>query len=204
MQSLKLFQAVVAVALLQTAACDDLDYEPMSFTVSGSEIIARGVIDGSTLNRFLDVSEANSNLSVLVLEQVDGSADDVANLELSRVVRAAGFTTVVPSNGLVASGGTDLFLAGATRTLENGACVGVHSWSGGDIEGHALSRNDPEHRKYLSYYQEMGTDPEFYWFTLEAAPANGMHWMTASEASRFNMASSPVTQLGPTDTCDER
>ena len=202
---MRLFSTTLVLASLQLAtACAEADYVAMSFAVEGSEFIASGVIDGSTLDRFEEVSQENPEISVLVLQQVDGSADDVANLAFSKKVRAGGFTTIVPSDGLVASGGTDLFLAGSERILEDGACVGVHSWSGGDEEGSDLPRNHPEHAKYLDYYREMGIDPAFYWFTLKAAAAESMHWMSATEANTYDVANVAPATLGEASICNER
>ncbi len=188
----------------QNSGSNTLDYSPMAFSVQGTEIVARGTIDGTTLGRFIDVSERNPAVRTLVLQFVDGSVDDVANLVFSRRVRDAGFTTVVPANGMVASGGTDLFLAGKNRILEAGACIGVHSWSDGINEGKDVPQSDPQHQMYLRYYREMGVDENFYWFTLEAAPAQGLHWMNAGEAETYGMSTQQVRLLGTAGVCWDR
>ena len=33
----------------------------------------------------------------------------------------------------------------------------------------------------------MDIPEDFYWFTLEAAPAEGMHWMTEAEMARYRV-----------------
>ncbi len=187
-----------------------LDYEPVQFQVEGKELLASGVIDASTLVRFREVVAAHEGLERLVLLWVPGSADDEANLELARRVRALGLATEVPPGGLVASGGTDLFLAGRERYLAPEACVGVHSWGDGDgLEGADLPRNHPDHEPYLRYYEDIGIDPAFYWFTLEAAGADSIHWMSPGEQNRFGMTTSDEhAQNGRTwpgqSACDER
>jgi hypothetical protein len=180
------------------------DYEPVEFFAQGREIIAVGDIDGEALDIFLDVVEDNPQVDTLVLEWIGGSVDDAANLELSRAVRALGLATLVPADGLVASGGTDLFLAGRTRILEPGACVGVHSWAGDGIEGRDLPRDAREHAPYLHYYAEMGVAKDFYWFTLDAASAEDMHWMTATEAANFGLATQLQGSLGRAASCNRR
>lgn len=178
-----------------------LDYDPVTFTVDGDRIIATGVIDETALAAFDDVTTANPQAKTLVLQQIDGSVDDEANLKLARMVRDAGFNTVVPAGGLVASGGTDLFLAGVDRTLAAGACVGVHSWAADGYEATDIPRDDPEHDPYIRYFTAMGIPTAFYWYTLDAAPASGMHWMTEEEAEEFRLVPD-APELGTAAVCN--
>ncbi len=192
-----------AVSLV--CGCSELDYAPMTFSSDGTHIVAVGDIDGGTAGRFRQIRAAHPEARTLVLEYVGGSVNDQANLRFSRQVRSAGFKTVVPSGGLVASGGTDLFLAGVERTLQAGACVGVHSWSGGDgREGRFVPTDDPEHAEYVAFYQDLGIDPAFYWYTLAAAPSDGMHWMTLGEARRFGLTTEASGPLAVRSQCEFR
>lgn len=184
-------------------ACAE-QYTPVSFVARGDQIIATGTIDHTTLTAFEDVTAQNPQSKTLVLQYIEGSVDDDANVVFSRVVHDEGFDTVVPSNGMVASGGTDLFLAGNRRILQPGACVGVHSWSGSGIVATDLPEDDPEHDRYLDYFQDIGVNEAFYWFTLDAAPAEGMHWMTGAEADRFDMTTRTAPALGSASVCDDR
>lgn len=115
-----------------------------------------------------------------------------------------GITTIVPSGGLVASGGTDLFLAGVQRIIEPGACIGVHSWAAEDFTATDIPRTSPEHDRYLDYYNDVGIDLAFYWFTLEAAPADDMHWMTAMEVGQYGVSTSPAPSLATDAVCNNR
>jgi len=198
------FVRIVAFwGLVACAACAD-EHTPLSFAVSGDEITASGEIDSNSLDLFEDIIGDHPNAKTLVLRYIGGSVDDEANMKFARVVRDMGMTTLVPSDGLVASGGTDLFLAGVDRVLEPGACVGVHSWAAEDFTATDLPRSDPEHDRYLSYYQDMQIDTAFYWFTLQAAPADGMHWMTTEEAGRYNVSTIQASSLGTQTLCDDR
>lgn len=180
------------------------DHTPLRFSISGNELIASGEVDAEALEVFEDITSDNPEVTTLVLRYIGGSVDDEANVELARLVRDMGLTTLVPSDGLVASGGTDLFLAGVDRVLEPGACVGVHTWAAEDFTATDLPRSDPEHDRYLSYYEDIGVNTDFYWFTLKAAPAEKMHWMTAAEAARFDLSTNRPTSLGTQSICDMR
>lgn len=152
----------------------------------GDLLFVRGVVDGGSRDQVYDALKDAPNVRVVVLTNVPGSADDEGNLELARMLRAAGMITYLPTQALVASGGTDLFLSGAQRILERGAMLGVHSWADTDgIAGGELPRDHREHQRYLEYYREMGIPEDFYWFTLQAAPPEGIHWMTEAELQEY-------------------
>lgn len=182
------------------------NYTPMQFETKGDTLIATGATDGTTMAQFQAAMQRNPNIHTLVLQNVSGSADDEANLQLGDAVRQAGLATVIPSDGLAASGGVDLFLAGVRRRLERGACVGVHGWSdsAGDVDAVQFPRDDPAHQAYLDYYARVGAQQAFYWFTLDAAPAAGMHWMTADEAQRYGIATQSAGLLSSESVCDQR
>ncbi|MBX2796707.1 MAG: hypothetical protein KTR31_03525 [Myxococcales bacterium] len=161
---------------------------PATFTVDGEVATMSGVIGSGTPDRVADLVAMYPEVRQITLQDVPGSRDDVANLEASRAVRAAGLATHVPADGVIASGGVDFFCAGNPRSAEAGALLGVHSWAtGGGIEGGDLPRDDPQHALYLDYYEEMGIHEDFYWFTLEAAPAAGIHWMTEDEIETYGL-----------------
>jgi hypothetical protein len=201
--SMRIYGFLALLGLVGSAACAQ-DHDPLRFVVSGDEIFAIGEIDSESLALFQQIAADHPSAKTLVLQYVGGSVDDAANVAFARVVRDMGLRTRVPSDGLIASGGTDLFLAGVDRVLETGACVGVHSWAAQDYTATDLPRSDPEHDRYLSYYADMQIDPDFYWFTVNAAPSDGMHWMTAAEAVRFETATQQITSLANQATCDKR
>lgn len=200
-----MYRTMLLLCLTATAAlADDFDHTPLEFSVSGDRIIAEGEIDAASLDAFEDLLDDHPDIRILELYYIGGSVDDEANLQFSRVIRRLGFTTIVPSDGLVASGGTDLFLAGSRRILESGACVGVHSWAAEDFTATDIPRSSSEHDRYLHYYEDIDIDPAFYWFTIEAAPAESLHWMTPAEVDRFGVATSAVSQLSSSNICENR
>lgn len=83
------------------------------------------------------------------------------------------------------SGAVELFLAGVTRTMEEGATFAVHSW----LDNHGREADDfapdhPAHRLYLDYYVEMGmSEPqarEFYAMT-NSVPHSEALWLKADD-----------------------
>lgn len=181
--------------LLGLGACAlPLSDPSLSLTPNGDHFVATGVIDHTTPRVVRQTLADHPDIRTIVLKYVPGSADDDANLAASRLLREAGVTTIVPAGGLVASGGTDMFLAGAQRRIGPGACLGVHSWGygWGSGQGRDLPRDDPEHQVYLEYYTDMGVDTEFYWYTLAVADADDIHYMTRAELGRFAMATAPL------------
>lgn len=182
--------ALAVVALLLSACALLFDYEPVSFSVSGDAAIMTGVIDGDIGEKLQTLLDEHPEINTIILHNVEGSVDDEANLEAARWVRERGLNTRIPGDGIVASGGTDFFLAGVKRTAAPGAMIGVHSWSGLIAEGARAPKDDPEHQKYLLYYKDMGIPAEFYWYTLRAAPSGGMHWMSVEEQRRYRVVTS--------------
>ncbi len=169
---------------------NEADYPevPVEFEVIGSQAIMYGYVDGTTPGRLDTLLQDNPQLETLVMPFVPGSVDDESNLQAARIVREAGLDTCIPSTGLIASGGVDFFVAGVRRSANEGAQVGVHSWAGfGGVEGSDFPKDSLEHQLYLLYYEEMGIPAEFYWFTLEPAPADSVHWMTVDEIAQYEL-----------------
>ena len=169
----------------EAAACFIVqDNEASMYGVIGSNI-------GTTVQQMLN---ANPGLNLITLQNVPGSEDDDANLPAARMIFNAGINTSVTATSMIASGGVDFFLAGVQRSVEPGAQIGVHSWafednSGRTVQGSDLPRNDPEHDRYINYYTDINMmDPSgFYFFTLNAAPASSIHYMTDEEIQRWSI-----------------
>lgn len=129
---------------------------------------------------------------------IGGSADDEINLYTGILMRDSGLNTKVSKNGSVFSGGTDLFAAGVKRTLEvmdpNKAIeqnqqIGVHSWSDGEKSAKDYPFTHEMHRMQATFTTKMLGDKgiPFYLFTLDAAPAEGEHFMTRQELEKYNL-----------------
>lgn len=169
----------------------DITHEEMSaFTVEGTTAHMSGVISNDTIRQVKKLIKDYPEVTLIQMVSVDGSIDDEANLVASRLVRDAGLNIHVAKDGHIASGGTDFFCAGVQRTAEEGAQIGVHSWAGDGVNNAALlPKDDTEHQKYIDYYKEMAMpDPEgFYFFTINAAQADGMHYMSRAELIQYGL-----------------
>lgn len=192
METIKRLTFALVIALGGCAA-----YPQIAAQKSGNDLILEGVIDGDTLGVLQAARQANPEATRLILKNIPGSVDDESSLtDLSQYIRGSGLVTVVPASGAVASGGTDMIVMGRQRIIEPGACVGVHTWGAGGLFGGEvgadLAKNDPSHDLYLRFYRAMEIPAEFYWFTLAAAGANDVHWMTEEEINRFALSTVPV------------
>ena len=161
-------------------------------------LFVEGTINSATHDDIKRLLDAHPDVQTLVFTNVPGSMDDEVNLEAGRLIRARGLTTYLPAKGSVASGGTDLFLAGSKRIVERGAQIGVHSWGtmeGGIfglfgatiVEGRDVPKDSPEHRRYLGYYRDLSIPERFYWYTLEAASLEDIHWMRKEEMADYGI-----------------
>ena len=155
----------------------------------------KGLIYSNTLKDIENVLDANPQITTLVMEDVGGSIDDETNLAASREIRKRNINTYLPEDGMVASGGTDMFLAGKERQVHPSAKLGVHSWSGNGEVAMDFPKDHKEHKIYLDYYIEMNIPTDFYWYTLDAAPADDIHWMTPEEIVTYNVVTNIQSEL---------
>lgn len=180
------------------------DNQLQAFTlkvISDTEITANGIVCSGSLSIFKQLIREYPNIKVIKMGVIYGSIDDEVNLKLGLRIHQLKLTTELSSDSIVASGGTDLFLAGYKRIIKKGAKIGVHSWSEGiddkAISGKALPVDDKAHKRYLHYYSKIDITPDFYWFTLHAKPngnamaieeGDDMHWMNEKEINQFGMS----------------
>ena len=144
-----------------------------------------GVTGPATPLQFQAMLRDFPELKRLELLECPGTDDDRANLATGRLIRAAGLETHVPADGSVRSGAVELFLAGATRSIEDGAEFAVHSWlDDRGMQADDYAADSPEHAYYLRYYREMGMDAEkaraFYDMT-NSVPHETALWLTAQD-----------------------
>ncbi|MBR9871660.1 MAG: hypothetical protein GYB26_11010 [Gammaproteobacteria bacterium] len=195
----KLLMLVPAlVAALALGACGGSSSnersEPVSehksplFSVRGDWAIMNGEITSKIVDQLNALVAENPQVRTIVMQNVPGSLDDEMNLKAGLRLRELGLNTYLPPGSQIASGGVDLFLAGKERIAAPNVLIGVHSWAGGGVtDASTLDRDHPGHKMFLDYYQALGIDPDFYWFTITAANADNIHWMSVDERQRFGI-----------------
>jgi hypothetical protein len=157
--------------------------------VVGDKALINGTLGTTTYIQINDLIQNNPEVKTLELQQIDGSNNDGINMHTGRLIRNAQLTTLIPKTGDVNSGGVDLFAAGFKREYVTGGKVGVHSWCcEKGKSAHLLSKDDPAHGAQLTYFREvLGKElgPEFYFFTINAAPADDIHIMSQDELIKY-------------------
>lgn len=148
-----------------------------------------GITDGASPAAFAAMLRDHPRLATLEMIDCPGTYDDRANLDLGRMIRHAGLATHVPANGSVRSGAVELFLAGATRRIDDGAEFAVHAWEDeAGLEATDFAADSPENRKYLAYYREMGMDAgqaEAFYAMTNSVPFERALWLDAAEMRRW-------------------
>lgn len=192
---------IVRIAKVSGLNCVESGVTPLTvlktfgiFTVMSDRqtVTMDGTISTRSLDSFRRLIQEFPLIKKINIKNCPGSMDDTANLQLSMLVHNKGINIHVLDDGEIASGGVDFFLAGRLRSLGARTKVGVHSWSSGDGAtatdfpvGHAF------HQPYINYYKNIGFTEEqakaFYYFTINAAPADGMWYMTPSQIEQYNI-----------------
>lgn len=184
-------------------------YGPFVVTGATSAAII-GPTDTSSPGWFDAMLRDFPDLAVLEMVEAPGTSNDIANLAVGRRIRAAGIATHVPRGGSVRSGAVELFLAGSTRTLEDGAQFAVHSW----LDNHGREAGDfaadhPANRLYIDYYVEMGMSEararEFYAMTNSVPHATALwlgsddmrYWLRPEAQERFAARRIAAADAGP-------
>ncbi len=151
-----------------------------------------GDITSSIVNDYNRMIAAYPNVDKINMKNCPGSADDTANLQVAEKVHEKGMGIHITDNSEIASGAVDFFVAGTQRTKGENVKIGVHAWGGEGAEsatdypvGHA------NHLPYINYYVSVGFTQQqaedFYYFTINAAPASGIHWMTEAEITQYDL-----------------
>lgn len=184
-----------------------VEYGPFR-VIDGRTVALLGETDARTPGQFARLLRDHPGLARLEMIECPGTLDDRANLEVGRMIRRAGLSTVVPANGSVRSGAVELFLAGVDRRIENGAEFAVHSWRDEyGREAGDFGQDAPQNRIYLDYYREMGMDEAqaraFYAMT-NSVPHHRARWLRAGEMRDWvgyrapvERASAPVRAQNP-------
>lgn len=159
-------------------------YGPFVVT-SDTRAAMMGSTDSASPAHFDAMLRDFPQITILEMIEAPGTSNDIANLAVGRRIRSAGIATHVPNGGSVRSGAVELFLAGVTRTVDDGAQFAVHSWLDNyGREADDFAAEDAAHRLYLDYYVEMGMSElrarDFYAMTNSVPHAEAL-WLSAPE-----------------------
>jgi beta-lactamase class D len=146
-----------------------------------------GVLGKKSHKEIIAFLDDHPNVNTLVLGTVPGSANDEYNVKTCLEIHKRGINTELLSNSVIESGGVDLFISGNKRTIAKGAKIGVHAWRDLRKEATDYPRDHEEHKIFLDFFEIIQMDTAFYWFTIEAAPASGMHFMTDDEIKKYGL-----------------
>lgn len=157
--------------------------------VENNSAFLSGTLGTKTYIQFKELLLDHPSVNRIVFNSVDGSVNDDINMHTGRLIRQAQYTTVMNSDGEAYSGGVDLYAAGVTKEYQPGGKLGVHAWCcEGDKDAGELGKNHSAHGAQLTYFREiLGKElgPEFYFFTINAAPADDIHLMTQAEIDKY-------------------
>ncbi len=158
-----------------------------SIEVDGNTAKINGVLGKQFHKMFVKFIEENPEIKDLVLEKIPGSMNDEWNVKTCRLIHQNCMNTILKEDSEIASGGVDLFVSGNNRTIEEGAMIGVHSWRDAKKDGGEYPKDSEEHVLFLDFFEEIEIDTAFYWYTLRAAEAKSIHWMSNEEMELYKM-----------------
>ncbi len=192
----KFLMLVLTFVTLGFCSCSKNDVDPEStfgiFTVMDDNTVEmNGAIGDETLSNFDSMIEKFPDINRIEMNDVPGSDNDEINLMVSKKVHDRNIATHLMNDGHIASGGVDFFLAGTTRTKGSNTQIGVHSWKEGSSQATDFPVGDEKHLEYIQYYVSIGftqTEAEdFYYFTINAAEASDIHYMTDAEIDEYKI-----------------
>lgn len=153
----------------------------LHFFVVNDRLLMRGKVIGRTPAVFADILSQNSEVGVLVLQDMRGTHDAQAVRAMGRMIRARNFETALQSDSILEGAAVDLFLSGRERRMVAGAQISL-----------LAGRPDGPRQQYLR--EMLGTD-RFYGFTLQISPSGGIHMMTENEIMQHGLLTVPVERL---------
>lgn len=185
---------VLLVAMLLISGCTTSPpkeevIDGVIFEVDDNTAYLSGVLGDDLVIQLSALVRDNPNITELVMVDVPGANNQQAVIDAARLIRRLGLNTRIAATGYVLSGGVDLFLGGVERRIGAGAGVGIHTWTDAtQIKVDNIEDTDPVHGVYVNFYLEMGIPDRFYWFSLAAAPAERVYFLSPEEVYDFKLA----------------
>ena len=184
---------LLSCGLLSSSCCKKEGYircHGPFHVLNDTTIEMNGDMGGRINKQFEKIIDKHPNIRLLVMQECPGSRDDESMMVAARLLRSLQINTHLVSDGKIESGAVDFYLAGKKRTLEQGGKFGVHAWSSGSKSATEYSFGHKEHDLYINYYKDIGYSQteaeEMYYFIINAASADDIHWMTDQEINQYN------------------
>ena len=156
--------------------------EKPTIEVKEEKAYINGVLGKPFHNKFKKFVAQNPTIKTVVFENVPGSANDEWNVKTCVLLHKSGMNTELKPYSEIASGGVDLFISGHKRTIAESAKIGVHSWQDSmGTQAKDLAKDHKDHEMFIVYNNEMLGSDDFYWYTIYAAPAEDIYYMTPNE-----------------------
>jgi hypothetical protein len=171
---------------------DQHNFPPFYVSADHQSATLDGILDSNSFSQFNQMLNEHPEIKTIFFDQAPGSVDDDVTAQLGNRIRDLNFDTHIVSNGIIASGAVDLFLAGHNRTRSSNTDIGVHSWVDSDgNEGSVFPPNSSAHDFYINYYLSIGMRSQlandFYFFTINTADSNSLHFMDESEIQLYEI-----------------
>ena len=128
-------------------------------------------------------------VKILVLKEVPGGYGMEAIIDGMHMIYDAGMATVLEPDSLVASAGTDVFIAGKYRFAMDGAKLGIHEF-GGD----APKTEDKTTTAIRDFFTKVGIRDDFYDF-MRSKPHDSMYWLTPTEIKKYNIVNATLADI---------
>ncbi len=161
------------------------------YILNDTTIVMNGDMGSRVDNQFDRLIAKYPNIKLMIMEDCPGSRNDEQMFKAALQLHNLSINTHLPSNGKIQSGAVDLYLSGNKRTLEQGAKIGIHAWSDGSGSATDYPTNHSEHELYINFYKAIGCSQQeaedLYFFIINAAAPEDIHWMTDQEIDQFNI-----------------
>ena len=157
------------------------------FKVRSDTAYVNGLLGKKAHHRLQKLIKKNPDITTLTLLDVPGSIDDEYNIKSCYFISEKNINTHLVAKSIIASGGVDFFLSGQQRSVQKGAKLDVHSWCDEFEDGVNIAREDSSHHLFLDFYRTINTDTAFYWFTLQSANSDSIHWLSYDEMIRYEL-----------------
>ena len=161
------------------------------FYVSNDTCVIMNGDMGSRIDQQFEKLISNyPNIKLIIMEDCPGSRNDEQMFKAAINLKEHSINTHLSLSAKIQSGAVDFFLAGSIRTMDLGAEIGVHSWSDGNREATDYPIEHSEHKPYINFYTSIGLSQQdaedLYFFIINAASADNIHWMTKQEIFYYN------------------